>query len=309
MGIFLTYFDINSVCAVIVTYFPDCEFEQRLQRIARQVKRVIIVDNGSTGSESLVLDAALKRIKNVELIKNRANLGIATALNQGVRKSLDYGFLWVITFDQDSLIAPDTIRKMFKVWETCPRPEKLMVVGCKTIFLNCFSNLSSIQTDKPWEEVTYVITSGCLISRKAFDFVGYFNNSLFIDYVDIEYCLRLKSKGYRIIIARDAILFHNIGNLVEHTVLGKNVHPTHHDPIRRYYQFRNALLLHKIYRKKDPAWCNRNRLILIKIICLILLYERKRLRKMFQIVKGIWHGISGRAGQRGEIPFVCADTI
>jgi len=158
------------------------------------------------------------------------------------------------------------------------------------------------QEDKPWEVVSHVITSGSLISKRAFELVGFVCIVIYcIDYVDIEYCLRLKSRGYDIIQARDALLLHSIGNIKEHSIFGENVHPTHHDPVRRYYQFRNALLLHRVYKERQSEWYKHNRIILLKIICLILLYEKRRMSSLLQIVKGVLHGLSGRAGKRGEI--------
>jgi len=302
------YFDIDSVCAIIVTYFPDCGFEQRLQRISQQVKQVIIVDNGSTGAEPFTIEEAVEGNANVELIKNSENLGVASALNHGVRKALECGYSWVVTFDQDSIPQPNMVEKMLETWEAYPEPERLMVAGPRTIFPNCSSKSAIILDDKPWKEVTHVITSGSLFSKQAFASVGYFIDSLFIDYVDIEYCLRLRNRGYRIIQVRDSILLHDIGKISEHHILGRNVKTTHHEPIRRYYQFRNSLLLHKSYKKTQAEWCRCNRVILIKIICLILLYERKRLRKIVQIIKGILHGLSGRAGRRGEIYFDYVDA-
>lgn len=299
----------NSVCAVIITYFPDRKFQHRLKIISQQVKQIIIVDNGSTGMESLWLDKAINGRKNVDLIKNRVNLGMATALNQGVRKAINYGYSWIVTFDQDSEPQANMVQKMLDVWERYPNRERLMVVGPEISFCNCSQNFSAVHTDAPWEEVAHVITSGSLISKEAFESAGYFLDSLFIDYVDIEYCLRLRNRGYDIIQVRDAILLHKIGNIEGRFILWKIVHPTHHDPIRRYYQFRNAVLLHKMYKKAEHGWCRSNRAILMKIMCLILLYEKHRLRSFLYIIKGLYHGFSGRAGQRGEIPFLYSDTI
>ncbi len=293
-------FNIDNVCAVVVTYSPDPGFLERLRIIAEQAKQVIIVDNGSTLT-SQDLDITLQGVVNIELIKNTINLGVATALNQGVRKGLEYEYPWIILFDQDSIPQPNMVKKMLEACEKYPKTEQLMVMGPKIIFPNCSFVSSTINDKKPLEVVSHVITSGSLISKRAFEAVGYFDDNLCIDYVDIEYCLRLKSRGYDIVQVRDAILIHSIGNIKEHNIFGENVHPTHHDPIRRYYQFRNAFLLHKVYKETQAEWYRHNRMVLFKIMCLILLYEKRRLSSFLQIVKGVLHGLCGRAGRRGEI--------
>jgi len=296
-------FSNDKVCAVVVTHFPDSDFPDRLKKISEQVRQVILVDNCTRGSAYTTIGSALRGSKKIELIKNNENLGIATALNQGARKALKYSYPWIITFDQDSVPSPNMVENMLKCWEAYPRRKKLMILGPNLRIRNFSSQPDMLSNNKAWNEVTHVITSGSLIASQAFE-VGYFLDNLFIDYVDIEYCLRLKSRGYEIVQVRDAILDHNLGNIERQNILWKNVHPTHHAANRRYYQFRNAILLHKIYKNKLPKWCRFNRIILIKIICLILLYEKDRAKKLLQILKGIWHGLNGRAGRRGEKTFM-----
>ena len=178
-----------------------------------------------------------------------------------------------------------------------------MVAGPRTVFVGSTSRPVPA-ADRSWLEVTYVITSGSLFSPRAFEVAGYFNEGLFIDYVDIEYCLRLRTLGYQVIEVPSAQMLHHMGRLEERFLLGEKIHPTHHPPLRRYYQFRNSLLLHRQYRKSQRPWRRRNRVILLKILILILLYERQRRRSFFQIMKGVFHGLAGKAGRQGEIPYL-----
>jgi rhamnosyltransferase len=293
----------DRVCAVVTTFFPDAYFPERLERIAAQASRVIVVDNCTTGESGVNVDKALGVSGKVTCIRNLENLGVATALNQGIRKALAADCAWVITFDQDSLPAPNMVEKMLTAWKAHPHPEKLMVAGPRKVFFGSTS-LPDTPTDRSWREVMYVITSGSLISRRAFEAAGYFNEGLFIDYVDIEYCLRLRTLGYQVIEVPSAEMLHRMGQLEERLFLGEKVHPTHHRPLRRYYQFRNALLLHRQYRKSQRPWRRKNRTILMKILILILLYEKQRLRSLFQILRGVGHGLAGRSGRDGEALYV-----
>ncbi len=294
----------ERICAVVITHFPDACFPDRLAKIAAQVSRVIVVDNGTTGEAKLHLEKALSVGETVTCIRNGENLGIAVALNQGIRRTLeeDKNCAWVVTFDQDSLPATGMIEKMLRVWSSYPDQEKLMLAGPRTVFVDDTSRPDTIP-DRSWREVTHVITSGSLIPRRAFELVGYYNEGLFIDYVDIEYCLRLRTLGYQVIEVLDTEILHQMGRLEERLFFGKKVHPTHHPPQRRYYQFRNLLLLHRQYRKAQPSSCRKNNFILLKILILILLFERQRLRSITQIMRGIFHGLSGRAGYQGEIAY------
>jgi rhamnosyltransferase len=290
----------DRVCAVVITFFPDADFPERLEKIATQVSHVIVVDNGTTGESGANLERALAVGGNVSCVRNHENLGVPVALNQGVRRALAAeACSWIITFDQDSLPAGDMVEKLLTVWKSHPRRENVMIAGPRTIFVDSTSR-SDPAADPSWREVIHVITSGSLFPRQVFSLAGYFNEGLFIDYVDIEYCLRLRTLGYQVIEVPSAEMLHRMGRLEERFLLGEKVHPTHHPPLRRYYQFRNALLLHRQYRKSQRPWRRWNRIILLKILILTLLYERQRLRSFFQIMRGIFHGLAGKAGRHGE---------
>jgi rhamnosyltransferase len=297
----------NDVCAVVVTYFPDSDLPQRLQRIAEQVDRIVLVDNGTQGQALETVDRAAQMLGNLDMISNNANLGVATALNQGAQKALDNHYPWVITFDQDSLPAAQMVNKLLKFWERYPQRRELMILGPEVRIHNFSSQPDILSDHNTHKEVTHVITSGSLIASRAFETAGYFLDSLFIDYVDIEYCMRLRSRGYKIIQVKNALLHHRLGQIERRKFLWKTVHPSHHDAQRRYYQYRNAVLLDRYYCKTLPEWCNYNRVVLLKTFILILLYEKQKAKKIRSILKGIFHGLKGRAGCEGELAFVKKD--
>src|SRR5450631_515102 len=74
------------VCAVLVTYQPDSGFAARLSRVYPQVEAVIIVDNGSSDA-SLSMLRELPPRASLGVMFNDENLGIACALNIGVRRA------------------------------------------------------------------------------------------------------------------------------------------------------------------------------------------------------------------------------
>lgn len=299
----------DRVCAVVVTYSPDAGFPERLKNIAGQVSRVIVVDNGTREGSNSHLEKALSVGENIDCIHNFENRGVAAALNQGIRRGLseEGGRCWMVTFDQDSQPSPNMVDEMLKIWKNHPQSEKVMVAGPRPVFVGSTCKTSPA-TDPVLLEVDFVITSGSLFSPRAFEVAGYFNEGLFVDYVDVEFCLRLGSRGYQIVEVPSAEILHQIGKLEENVLMGRFVHPTHHPPLRRYYQFRNAMLLHRQYRKSRRSWYRKNQLLLLKSLILILRYERRRLQSLIQIMKGVFHGLAGRAGRQGEIaytPLMC----
>ena len=68
-----------------------------------RVRRVFVVDNGSDAAALAGL-RALPPEKAVEIIANGENLGLATALNQGLARACERegDFDWALLLDQDS---------------------------------------------------------------------------------------------------------------------------------------------------------------------------------------------------------------
>src|ERR1700758_3890276 len=101
----------QRVCAVIVTYHPSPRMLENFRTAACQVDGMVIVDNGSNADEVDRLRDASHQL-GFQLIENRENLGIAEALNQGVRAAKAQGYPWVILFDQDSRINRGFVEQM-----------------------------------------------------------------------------------------------------------------------------------------------------------------------------------------------------
>ena len=83
-----------SICAIIVTYHPTGEHIDNLSALVDQVDEVVIVDNGSGSATKELLDN-LKCYSKVNVIYIRENIGIAAALNIGVKKAKTNDHQWV----------------------------------------------------------------------------------------------------------------------------------------------------------------------------------------------------------------------
>ena len=282
----------EAICCVIVTHHPDSGFFNRAERITKQVAKLVIVDNGS--SEDAVhhfCDIASKL--NAHLILNKRNEGIAKALNQGVRWAEARGFEWALTLDQDSLVANDIVERLSGVYKEYPEREKLAVIGSNyTDPVMGRPFLMSERNDRSsWHEVKTTITSGSLLSLFAFREIGPFREEFFIDCVDFEYCLRARSRGLRIIMARKPLMGHPIGAVTLHNLPWKMTATSNHSPVRRYYMTRNQLVLAREYLGKEPIWTTSTLCSHFKGTILMCLFEKDILRKVKWTAMGVLDGL------------------
>lgn len=290
-----------SICAVIVTYYPADEILDNIFALLDQVDELVIVDNGS-GVKTKELLARFCGDPKVCLIYNEDNLGIAAALNIAVRHAQAAGYNWLATFDQDSQVTAHMIATMLNVYAGYPNKEKVVCLcpryrDNRTGVVSGSELRSPYSDDFPYAEATVVMTSGSLIKLDIFDKADYFNEELFIDFVDIEFCLRCETQGYKILEIKDAILIHSAGFPTQHKLLWSRVAVTNHNALRRYYITRNAIYMYKVFIFKHPAWVIWHLKYLLKVMVLLVCYESDRGRKLHAFFLGILDGFLGRMGK------------
>lgn len=288
----------KSVCAVVISYHPSVEFIENIRALETQVNEIIIVDNCSSPSGRAIIEESATG-DYVTVIYNSANLGIAAALNAGIRFAKEQGYEWIGTFDQDSRITPGFMKKMLDAYGSYGDNARVAILSPqyrdqKTGRWIAAGNNSE---ESLFKTVFTTMTSGNIVKADIFDLVGCFNEDLFIDYVDHEFCLRIGCAGYSILEVGGAILDHNIGDIAEHMVLNKSIITTNHTAYRRYYNSRNRVYLYKRYLLIFPVWVISDVFNLSKEIVKIFLFEQDRGHKAAKIIKGIVDGLLGKMGK------------
>ena len=289
---------LPAVCAVMVTYNPDGSLEDNIRALLPQVKKIIVVDNGSSlpGHEQV---ATLASFSGIEIIWNDHNLGIAAALNEGIRQAVVRGFSWVVTFDQDSRVSPGFIRSIWEAYAVCPFRERVAIVGPHYTTWEIEEPADPAETREIvslYKEVRTTMTSGNLVNAGIFFRCGMFDESFFIDYVDHEFCLRARKHGFIILEAVLAHLAHRLGNRAVHQAFGRSFTVTHHSAARRYYSTRNRLRTYSRFLFFEPVWVISDASGLLKETVKLVLFEKNRMRKLISMVRGIADALLGRSG-------------
>jgi len=288
----------DSVCAVIVTYHPNPEMIQNMHGVLGQVQGLVVVDNGSSAEELGPLRLA-SAAPGFELIENEQNLGIAEALNQGVRWAKRRGYLWVILLDQDSKITTGLVATMFATWRSHPERHKLVSVHPRYVDPESGEE-AMVRRASDGGPVTSM-TSGALMPVWIFDKIGWFDSDFFIDEVDHEYCYRIRAAGYIIADSQTAILLHRVGNPERFSFLGFTCRPTNHSATRRYYMSRNRIVLYRRYFRIFPRFVLHSMHMAFVETVKCFVADRDRLHKFRNFLLGSWDGLTGRMGKREGI--------
>jgi rhamnosyltransferase len=279
----------------MVTYDPEPGFEKHIRDLLPQVGKLIIVDNRSSSvAHSLIQQAASTHA--VEVIWNQQNLGIAGALNRGIERAVASGeYHWIATFDQDSHVPPDYVRSIFESYSTCPFRDKVGIIGGTYVSpaMEFAPGPMSGRNGSGFREVKTLMTSGSVLKSSAFTECGCFDQSLFMDCVDHEFCLRLRRHGFRVIQSKQARLAHQPGSPTSHRILWKSVTTTNHSASRRYYNAHNRMLVYRRYLTSEPIWAMRDVSDWLQDIVKLVLLEQDRTHKLASIARGTWAAMLG----------------
>ncbi|MBX3721507.1 MAG: glycosyltransferase family 2 protein [Turneriella sp.] len=280
-----------KTAAVVISYNPDRDFPRRIQQMTRECKTVYVIDNGSA-------PGSLKSVK-AKIVRLGENTGIAHAQNVGLKLAFDKGADGVILFDHDS-----TPRKGFSaaLWQAYRAEENPTIVGAQIYDINTqhFSKYPTYAgpvfrrracgADAVLRGAMLAIASGTLISRAVYERVGGMEDTLFIDYVDWEYCLRARYRhGIATVICGAAVLEHARGERKARRFLGVTVRPPGYSLFRYRHMFRNRALLFRRYFFKAPAFIGFEFVATCRDF-LLLFSEERPLQKVFAAVAAWFRG-------------------
>lgn len=254
-----------NLCAVVIFFNPTKTNNviHNVLSYSTKLRKIYIVDNSNEDNKDIV-----QNIKNVEYISNGKNLGIAAALNIGLTKALKDGFDFAMTMDQDSFFSEDNLDKYIKL--VCLHSEKTEIKSfaprgkaqkevipisklirfkilspIKKIILNRHYKIKTFPSLQDIEYPKIVITSGNIINLEIWKRIGRFDNNLFIDEVDHDFCRRLELFNYKIIQFNTVFLDHSLGN--PRRTFFKKI--TYHNDFRYYYIIRNLFIEKERYGK------------------------------------------------------------
>lgn len=276
------------ICCIIVTYNPDISLLTLLSLIENQVDKIIIVDNFSEKENCIIKE--ISQFKQIEFINNSINNGIATALNQGVFLAKELGYKWVITFDQDTKPFENIVDILLDVYNNYPNKTNIGAIGTNAIDLNnnvYFKSKSKLE----YSVRNYLITSGTMISLKAFIEINGFCEKLFIDNVDIDYSLRLKINGYISLISIKCGMLHKPGDCISKKFLGINIESSNHNEFRRYFMSKNNFILTKKYIFYFPFFIFKMNFFYVLSLLKMILVEKNRQGKVKSTLTGAYDGI------------------
>ena len=280
-----------KIAATVILYHPNEIVLKNIQSYIKSVEKLYIVDN--TENPVLQITNALYQLENIVYLHDGKNKGIAARLNQASNLAIKEGYTWLLTMDQDSFFRAEMLLNYLNCFTTFERKENV------SMFVVSYYEKSSENVVCNALAVNHLITSGSFLNLKLFPVIGGFDEKLFIDEVDFEYCLRSAARGFGIVRFTNILLNHHLGEISSHRSFKTQKYTSRslHAPVRLYYMTRNFLYVRSKYQQSFGKEIIYKRKTLLNRFKNNILYNKKR----FAVIKNIIKGFNDfRKGQMGK---------
>ena len=195
---------MGKIAAGIVLFNPEDlkRFNTSLESVLRQVDKVYIFDN-STIANSYSFSGPVAYYTEEE------NKGIAYGMNRLMEAAQRDGFEWLITMDQDSVLPDNAISLYMTHINDVPN----LAIICPQV-IDSRRSYMEIKKEPEIDYIDYCITSGSCTNIRAWEMVGKYDEWLFIDLVDNDFCKRLIVSGFKILRLNKLVLDQEFGRII-----------------------------------------------------------------------------------------------
>ncbi len=298
---------MKSIAAVVVGYDPDIPvLDNLLISLSSQVCLLILVDNG--GSENFLMGRPDVKA-SVRYLSLQGNKGLGAALNAGFEIAVSEGIPYMVTFDQDSHAAPNLIENLDSAMKCAKsRDERCIAVSPafydhrdgKKIAFPFYQSVDGVikpvfTSDDPdgLVDADALITSGMFVDTQAWKEGAKYNEGMFVDFTDTEWCFRVRDRGYRLYGCLNIEMGHALSDAPPVKIFGLSFF--RYSPIRRYFFFRNTVAVCRMPHIPN-CWKRRLSTALLLRFAVNLLIDKHRFQSFKMMVRGIRHGFRNQLG-------------
>jgi GT2 family glycosyltransferase len=242
-----------AVYAVILNWNQGEMTADCLDSLARQDYsnfHVVIVDNGSEDDSPAMLR---ERFPYVTILEIGENLGYSLGNNVGIRQAMSKGADYILLLNNDTEVDPTMLTRLVDVAESDPGigmvgptmyyAEPPDMIWSATNFIDwqratvvrehmgrLDDGMSSLLPESP-QQVDAIDTCALLVNREVISKIGLMNGDYFINYDDVDWNVRARKAGYKLVYVPTARMWHKVS-----AAMGQA------SPATTYYMTRNQLL-------------------------------------------------------------------
>lgn len=210
------------VCVAVVAYNNPSELARLLSSLVIQddaLCGLVVIDNSDdhrAADNEKVFAFYSSRYAFARYHKTEFNIGSAGGFKSGMRIAHENGFDWVWLLDQDGIVSPGCLTALLQRSQEgeilCPNIVDIHQpsINAPKVYAN---NALGGWYPASWCSASCHIrtfgTNGALISKKALDTIGYYDDSFFfVGWEDYDYGYRATDAGLTIVFVKEADALH-----------------------------------------------------------------------------------------------------
>lgn len=208
------------------TYRETIECVNSLKKIQYRRYKIIIVENGSNNNS---IEELKKEANDCIIIESKKNLGFAGANNLAIKYSVQQNADYVLLLNNDTLVEKDFLNKMLK---SIQNENNVGIVGSKIKYYADKSKIWFGGGEIDWfkfigvnlemrnydngqcdveKEIDFMTGCCMLIKKDVFIKCGLLSEEYFMYFEDVDFCVKVREEGYKIIYNPKAVIYHKVG--------------------------------------------------------------------------------------------------
>lgn len=272
-----------KILAAVILYNPNIgQLKRCLAPIANDVDLLYFIDNASRNVAEI--NNFVNKIPNALLLKNCQNQGLSKPFNQLLKYSKEYDFSHLLLLDQDSVPSSNFMEELKK------HAGKNFVCYTPLLVHKSFDYQKTYGCTPHGETeiIKESINSGTLINLNELPENIFFDENLFIDWIDIDFFYQLELASKKILRINNAKLLINIGNQKKHHFFKYTWFSSGYSAFRLKKQAQDTVYFYLKYHKHN--FVKGHITFLLWRWLMMLFFEEKRIRKSLAIISGLIQG-------------------
>ncbi len=210
-----------TVWIVVLTlnnYDDTAECLESLRKLRYPAVKIVLVDNGSTDNTPQLVRL---HFPEVRVIENGYNVGVAAGYNIGIHYALDQGAEYVFVLNNDTIVDCDLIDHLVAAANEKDAGILMPVIYFYTQKTDVWSAGARYRKFPPaivmekrvysdYHDLHYAISCGFLVTRRAFEKAGLFDENFRFLWDDLDFSIRVRKAGLRILQVPRARMWHKV---------------------------------------------------------------------------------------------------
>jgi GT2 family glycosyltransferase len=210
----------NRLATIIVIFYPEIKKLKRTIELVSSLSDIVVIFNNThqeikdTDREKKIaqeLNSLLTQFKNTIVLDEGRNIGLSKAYNDAVNSVKQLGVLYYFILDQDSIINKHLIPKLIEIQRYLENNYDLFLLGTlnKRPIMSILERIENaiskkkkdfllLNNDEVLFQTNIILNSGMFLTKTIFSLLEGFNENLFTDAVDLDFCYRAKRSGCKI---------------------------------------------------------------------------------------------------------------